>query len=157
MGRGRLSGRKLATAVRRASELFFGASQDIGAALAVAVDRHPAGDRHTVSELERAIRRRIPTNAVEEVLHVRRAVERSRLADDLGSVRPIDLLRRIANLLASGDGAVGSEHIFGHCRARYCRTRIPRDKHFFRLHHRDIHRVRNFAAILPEIEPPASQ
>src|ERR1700719_3016675 len=78
------------------SDDFFGCSVPMhGAALAVAVHRHAAGDRNAEAHIERTIRLLAGANAVEEILHVRVRTRPSG-SDHLVTLGPIHLLRNVA-------------------------------------------------------------
>ena len=88
--------------------------------------------------------------AVEEILHVgaRRGIG---LAQHFDAVRPVHFLRQVADLLASRDGAVGPEHVFGDAELVVAEAGIPGEQQRLMLHD-DVHRVRHFAAVLPAVE-----
>ena len=76
---------------------FFGIPGD-RAAVTVAFHGHPAGDRDVEPDLKRAVRRASIADASMKFCMCTSG-ERGGLAGDLGALRPVDLLRRITDLL----------------------------------------------------------
>src|SRR6185312_12083909 len=117
-----------------------------GAALAEALHAHAAGDGDFEAEIERAVRFLAGADAIEKILHVgeRRGDGAAKL---LGGLREIDFLRDVADLRALHDRAVVAEHVFGDAELVVAEARVPTDEDLFGLLERDVHRVRNFAAV----------
>src|SRR5262249_19943047 len=133
------------------SDDFFGRGVPMhGAALAVAVDRHAAGDRNAEAHIERTIRLLAGANAVEEILHVRVRTGPSS-SDHFVAFGAVDLLREVADLLSFGNRAIRAENIFGAAELVVAESRIPSEQDLFRMLHGHVHGVRHFAAILPQI------
>src|SRR5947209_15226947 len=84
--------------LRRSDDLFGGRVPAHGAALPVALHRHPAGDRNAEAHVGRAARLGARADTIEEILHVG-VGRRPGRADHLFPIRPVHLLRQIANLL----------------------------------------------------------
>src|SRR6266436_4544089 len=95
------------------SDDFFGGSVPMhGAALAVAIHRHAAGDGNAEAHIKRTVRLLAGANAIEEILHVR-VGRRPGGSDHLVTFRAIHLLRDVADLLSLGNCSIRTEHIFG--------------------------------------------
>src|ERR1044071_1726730 len=121
------------------------------AALAVAFDRHAAGNRDAVAEVESARRLAADPDGVQEVLHV--SLRRLGGApDDLAQIRAIHFLRRVAYLRGSGNGAVGSEHVLADTQLVVAEAGEPGDQRAFGLLQGDVHGVGDLASVVPEID-----
>src|SRR5262249_943097 len=95
------------------SDDLFGTCVPVqGAALAIAVDGHTAGDRNAESDVEGAIGLLAVADAIEEILHVGVGTGFG-IAQDFYAVGPIHFLRDVADLLAFRNGAIRSEDVFG--------------------------------------------
>src|SRR5215471_20440540 len=117
--------------------------------LAVAVHRHSAGDRHAEADFEGAVGLGGAANGIEEVLDVGFGFvgAGARIAQRLGTMRTVDFLGKIADLLAAGDGSVGAEHVFSRAELVVTETRVPGEQDFFGLLERHVHGVGYLAAV----------
>src|SRR5579883_1541118 len=121
--------------------------------LPVALDRHAGGDRHAEAELEGAVRLfgRV-AHAIEEVLHVAAALVR-RGAGHFIPVPPVHLLRGIADALRRvADGAVIAQRFLAHPELVVAEAGGPVEQHLLFMLQRHVHRVRHFAAVLPQVQ-----
>src|SRR6478672_3521300 len=107
--------RSLTVAVGSLNNLFLRRIPLQRAALAVTIHRHAASDSHAEADVERAIRFGGAADGIEKILNVRFRFVRpgASIAQYLGGLRAVYLLRQIADLLAACNGPVGAEHIFG--------------------------------------------
>src|ERR1017187_10299374 len=133
-------------------DLFLHGVPADGALLAVAFHRHAAGDRDAEAGFERAIGLRRAADGIEEVLHVRFGIA-ARDAGHLVTILAVDLLRVILEgLRGVRDGAVIAQHVFGDAELIVAEAGVPGVEQFLFMLHGDVHRVGDFAAVLPEVD-----
>ena len=123
-----------------------------GALVPVAFDRHAAGDGHSESDIEGAIRLGAGVaDGVEEILHVCFGIAPGQ-ARHFVAVGPGLFFRRVADALYGvGDGAVVAQRLFSDTEPFVAEARIPGEEHLVVLHG-DVHGVGHFAAVLPQVE-----
>ena len=78
------------------------------------------------------------------------------LSQCFGGLRQIDLLRQVAQLLATHQGPVGAEHFFGSAGLVVPETRVPTEQDLLVVLHGHAHGVRHFAPVLPDVHTPPS-
>src|SRR5215469_18739934 len=97
-----------------------------GALLAIALDRHTAGDSDAVAEIERAVGRGPIAHAVDEVDHVRFGIG-TRHARHFRAVGAILLFGQVLeSLRRATNGPIRAEHVLGDAEALVAEARIPR-------------------------------
>src|ERR1017187_3846532 len=67
-------------------------------------------------------------------------------------LRTIDLLWRVADLRVFRDGAVGAEDVLADAQRAVAEPGIPTEEQFFGMLHGHVHRVRNLAAVFPQVD-----
>src|ERR1035438_2555550 len=122
------------------------------ALLAVAFHRHAAGDGDAETDIKGAVGLRRAADGIEEVLHVRLGVAAGD-AGHLVAVFAIDLLGVILDgLRGVRDGAVVAQDVFGDAELIVAEAGVPGVEQLLFMLHGDAHGVRDFAAVLPEVD-----